>query len=257
MTAAAAVSHRAAEAGMRGHNAIVTGGARGIGLAIARRLAAEGCRITIWDRDLTPLANAAPAFAPAVAREVDLTDYAAVERAAAAAAEAFGQIHILVNNAGVNGPVVPAWDYPLEAWARVLAVDLTGVFHCCRALVPAMRDRRYGRIVNIASIAGKEGMPGISAYSAAKAGVIGFAKALARELAASGITVNCLTPAITETELFREMTDAHIASAKSRIPMGRFCTVEEIAALTAYVASPECSFTTGAVFDISGGRATY
>jgi len=153
--------------------------------------------------------------------------------------------------------VVPAWDYPLEAWARVLAVDLTGVFHCCRALVPAMRDRRYGRIVNIASIAGKEGMPGISAYSAAKAGVIGFAKALARELAASGITVNCLTPAITETELFREMTDAHIASAKSRIPMGRFCTVEEIAALTAYVASPECSFTTGAVFDISGGRATY
>jgi 2-dehydro-3-deoxy-L-rhamnonate dehydrogenase (NAD+) len=242
--------------GMKDHVAIVTGGARGIGLGISRRLAADGCRVVVWDWDLAPLAGVAD-FKPAASHKVDVTNYGAVERAAAEVAQMFGQIHILINNAGVNGPVIPTWDYPLEAWNRVLAVDLTGVFHCCRAAVPHMRAKGYGRIVNIASIAGKEGMPGISAYSAAKAGVIGFAKALARELVTAGITVNCLTPGITETELFREMTDEHIASARSRIPMGRFCTVDEIAAMTAYVASPACSFTTGALFDLSGGRATY
>jgi 3-oxoacyl-[acyl-carrier protein] reductase len=145
----------------------------------------------------------------------------------------------------------------LEAWAAVLAVDLTGVFHCCRPAAPHMQAKGYGRIVTIASISGKEGMPGIAPYSAAKAGVIGFSKALARELVTSGVTVNCITPVITETELFHEMTPAHIEGALARIPMGRFCTVDEIAAMTAYIASPECSFTTGAVFDISGGRATY
>ena len=244
-----------ASGGMAGQVAIVTGGARGIGLGIARRLAAEGCKVAVWDWNLEPLA--AGGYAPEGAWQVDVTDYAAVERAAGEVAARFGAIQILINNAGVNGPVVPAWEYPLGEWQRVLAVDLTGVFHCCRAVVPHMRRKGYGRIVNIASIAGKEGMPGIAAYSAAKAGVIGFAKALARELVTAGITVNCLTPGITETELFREMTEEHIASAKSRIPMGRFCTVDEIAAMTAYVASPECSFTTGAVFDLSGGRATY
>ena len=180
-----------------------------------------------------------------------------VERAFAAAVARFGQVHILVNNAGVNGLVAPAEDYPLDEFARVLAVDLTGVFHCCRAAIGHMKANRYGRIVNIASIAGKEGMPGISAYSAAKAGVIGYSKAIARELATSGVTVNCVAPAITQTELFQEMTQAHIDAALARIPMGRFCTPEEIAAVVAFAASEACSFTTGFVFDATGGRATY
>ena len=240
---------------MHGQTAIVTGGARGIGRGIAERLAAGGCRVIVWDRDLGPEAQGG--FRPALAETVDVTDPVAIERGFAAAVTRFGQIQILVNNAGINGPVLPAWEYPLDAWARVLAVDLTGVFLCCRAAVPHMREKGYGRIVTIASIAGKEGMPGIAAYSAAKAGVIGYTKALARELATSGVTVNCIAPAITETELFAEMTPAHIEGAKARIPMGRFCTVEEIAAQVAFVASPDCSFTTGAVFDVSGGRATY
>jgi NAD(P)-dependent dehydrogenase (short-subunit alcohol dehydrogenase family) len=231
-----------------GHTAIVTGGARGIGLGIVRRLTEEGCRVAVWDVD--------PADG-ALALRVDVADLAAVERAFASTVEALGKVDVLINNAGVNGPVVPAWEYPPEDWARVLAIDLTGVFHCCRAAVPHMRRRGYGRIVNIASIAGKEGMPGISAYSAAKAGVIGFTKAIARELAESGVTVNAVAPVIVQTELFREMTQEHIDSAKARIPMGRFLTVAELAALVAWIASSECSFTTGAVFDISGGRATY
>ena len=233
-----------------GQAAIVTGGARGIGLGIARRLSDEGCKVAVWDID-----PAGCTFA--LTRQVDVADLTAVERAFAAAVEAFGKIDVLINNAGVNGPVVPAWEYPPEAWARVLAIDLTGVFHCCRAAVPHMRANGYGRIVNIASIAGKEGMPGISAYSAAKAGVIGFTKAIARELAQTGVTVNAVAPVIVETELFREMTPEHIESAKARIPMGRFLTVPEIAAQVAWIASRESSFTTGAVFDISGGRATY
>ncbi len=238
-----------------GQTAIVTGGARGIGLAIAQRLADEGCRIVVWDRDFAPARPGG--FQPALAQRVDVTSLASIEAAFAEAVAAYGQVQVLVNNAGVNGPVLPAWEYPPDAWDRVLAVDLTGVFYCCRAVVPHMRDKAYGRIVTIASIAGKEGMPGITAYSAAKAGVIGYSKALARELATSGVTVNCIAPAITETELFQEMTEAHIASAKARIPMGRFCKVDEIAAQVAYVASPECSFTTGFVFDVTGGRATY
>jgi 3-oxoacyl-[acyl-carrier protein] reductase len=233
-----------------GQTAIVTGGARGIGLGIVQRLMQEGCRVAVWDIDTTDCAAA-------LVQRVDVADLAAVEGAFAATVEALGQIDIVVNNAGVNGPVVPAWEYPPEAWARVLAIDLTGVFHCCRAAVPHMRGRGYGRIVNIASIAGKEGMPGISAYSAAKAGVIGFTKAIARELAQSGVTVNAVAPVIVQTELFREMTPEHIESAKARIPMGRFLTVPEVAALVAWIASRESSFTTGAVFDISGGRATY
>jgi 3-oxoacyl-[acyl-carrier protein] reductase len=243
------------EGAFRDRVAVVTGAARGIGLAIARRLAADGGRVAVWDRDLAPLDDSG--FSPDRAEVVDVSNYVSVERAFKATVARFGQVHILVNNAGVNGLVAPAEDYPLDEFARVLAVDLTGVFHCCRAAIAHMKANRYGRIVNIASIAGKEGMPGISAYSAAKAGVIGYSKAIARELATSGVTVNCVAPAITQTELFQEMTQAHIDAALARIPMGRFCTPEEIAAVVAFAASDDCSFTTGFVFDATGGRATY
>ena len=241
---------------LAGQTAIVTGAARGIGLGIARRLAEDGCRVVVWDRDTAPL-DAASDFVPAFVRTVDVTRLDAVERAFAATVAAVGGVQILVNNAGVNGPIVKAWDYPPEAWDRVLAVNLTGVFYCCRAGVPHLRERGYGRVVTVASIAGKEGNPNICAYSASKAGVIGFCKGLAKELFGTGVLVNCVAPVMTETELFREMTPEHIEHCRSLIPMGRFLRIDEIAAMVAWVASPECSFTTGAVFDISGGRATY
>ncbi len=240
---------------LEGQGAIVTGGARGIGLGIARRLAADGAQVAVWDRDVGPLS--ALDFKPAYAHAVDVTRLPDVERAFAATAAALGGIRILVNNAGVNGPVMEAADYPLDAWDQVIAVNLTGVFHCCRAAVPHMKALGYGRIVTVASIAGKEGMPKIAAYSASKHGVIGFCKSLARELVGTGVLVNCVAPAITETELFKEMTPEHIAGAKARIPMGRFVQVDEIAAMVAWIAGPECSFTTGFVFDITGGRADY
>ena len=236
-----------------GQVAVVTGAARGIGLGIARHLAASGARVVAWDIDPAP----ADGFAPAFARRVDVANLASVEAGTAATLDALGRIDILVNNAGVNGPSVEAWNYPPEAWARVLSVDLTGVFHCCRAVVPHMRAQGSGRIVNISSIAGKEGNPLNSAYCAAKAGVIGFTKSLAAELAASGVTVNAVAPVITETDLLKEMTPDYIAGRKARIPMGRFCSIDEIASMVAFVASPACSFTTGFTFDVSGGRATY
>ncbi len=241
--------------GLAGQVAVVTGGARGIGLGLAQRLAAEGCKVVVWDVNTQALDGAG--FSPAFAAQVDVASRASVEAAVAATVQAVGPIDILVNNAGVNGPVLPVWDYPDDAWDKVLAIDLTGVFYCCRAVVGQMRERGGGRIVNVASIAGKEGMPGIAAYSAAKAGVIGFTKAFAKELAGSGVTVNAIAPVITETDLFKEMTAEHIASAKAKIPMGRFLQIPEIAAMVAFVASPECSFTTGFTFDLSGGRATY
>jgi 3-oxoacyl-[acyl-carrier protein] reductase len=240
---------------LHGQVAVITGGARGIGLGIGKRLAAQGCKVAVWDVALQALEGCG--FAPAFATTVDVTRRDSIEAAVAATVAALGPIDILVNNAGINGPVMPVWDYSDAAWDQVLAVDLTGVFLCCRAVVPQMRERGHGRIVNIASIAGKEGMPGIAAYSAAKAGVIGFTKAFAKELAGSGVLVNAIAPVITETDLFKEMTPEHIASAKSKIPMGRFLLVEEIAAMVAFVAGPECSFTTGFTFDLSGGRATY
>jgi 3-oxoacyl-[acyl-carrier protein] reductase len=242
---------------LEGQSAIVTGGARGIGLGIARRLADEGCRVALWDLDYAGFDAGTAGFAPAHLQVVNVADFAAVERAFAATEAAMGKIDVLVNNAGVSGPVVPTWEYPLDAWDRVLAVDLTGVFYCCRVAVPGMRARGYGRIVNVASIVGKEGSPGIGAYAAAKAGVIGFTKSLARELVGSGVLVNAIAPAITETDLFKEMTAEHIASARAKIPMNRFLRIPEIAAMVAWVAGPECSFTTGFVFDLSGGRATY
>ena len=240
-----------------GQTAIVTGGARGIGLGIAQRLAGEGCRVILWDRDFSRFNPAAAGFQPLAQQVVDISDWAAVEKAFADAIQSAGALQILINNAGVNGPVAPAWEYPIDAWDRVLAINLNGVFFCCRAAVPHMRERRYGRIVNISSMAGKEGVQYISAYSAAKAGVIAFTKALAKELAADGVMANCVAPAMAETELFREMTEEHVAASKAKIPMGRFLQIPEIAAMVAWIASPECSFTTGFVFDLSGGRATY
>ena len=242
---------------LTGQGAIVTGGARGIGRGIAARLAREGCRVVVWDRDDSAFDVAAAGFEPAALLTVDVADLASVERAHTASVEVLGHVDILVNNAGINGPVAPTWEYPTEAWDRVLAVDLTAVFYCCRVAVPAMRQRGYGRIVNVASMAGKEGNAGICAYASAKAGVIGFTKSLARELVGSGVLVNAIAPVITETDLFKEMTQQHIDTAKAKIPMGRFLTIEEIAAMVAWIAGPECSFTTGFTFDLSGGRATY
>lgn len=242
---------------LQGQVAIVTGGARGIGRGIAARLAREGARVVIWDRDPAAFDEAAAGFAPAALVAVDVADVTSVGRGFAVTTEGVNRLDILVNNAGVNGPVAPVWEYPLEAWDRVLAVDLTGVFYCCRVAVPKMRVAGYGRIVNVSSITGKEGSPGIAAYASAKAGVIGFTKSLARELVGSGVLVNCIAPVITETDLFKEMTSEHIAAAKAKIPMGRFLTVDEIASMVAWVAGPECSFCTGATFDLSGGRGTY
>jgi 3-oxoacyl-[acyl-carrier protein] reductase len=242
---------------LAGRTAIVTGAARGIGRAIARRLAADGARVVVWDVALDGFDAATAGFEPLRLETVDVSDAAAVAAAFEEARAAAGSIEILVNNAGINGPVTPAWDYPLDAWKRVLAVDLDGVFHGCRAAIPHMRERGYGRIVNIASMAGKDGVPFISAYSAAKGGVIAFTKAIAKELALDGVLVNCIAPAMAETDLMAEMTAEHIAAMKAKIPMGRFLQVDEVAALVAWIVGPDCSFTTGFTFDLSGGRATY
>ncbi len=198
-----------------------------------------------------------PDLAPAHGCRVDITDLAAVEQAFAETLDAVGEVQILVNNAGINGPVVKHWDYPPDAWERVFAVNLTAVFYCCRTVVPHMQGRGYGRIVNVASAAGKDGNPNICAYSASKAGVIGFTKSIAKELVGTGVMVNCICPVMTETDLFREMTQEHIDYCRSLIPMGRFPAIAEVAAMVAWMAGPECSFTTGAAFDLTGGRATY
>ena len=250
-------THGGDRANLRGQVAIVTGGARGIGRGIAARLAREGAAVVIWDRDSSAFDAEAAGFDPAAIEAVDVANLASCTRAFEATIARTRRLDILVNNAGVSGPVLPVWEYPPDEWDRVLAVDLTGVFHCCRVAVPAMRAARYGRIVNVSSITGKEGMPGIAAYASAKAAVIGFTKSLGQELVGSGVLVNCIAPVITETDLFKEMTPEHIAAAKARIPMGRFLTIDEIAAMVAWIASPECSFCTGATFDLSGGRGTY
>jgi 3-oxoacyl-[acyl-carrier protein] reductase len=242
---------------LEGRVAIVTGAARGIGAAIADRLAASGARIAIWDIDKSVAENTAASIFNAVPLTADVTDPASIDRALAATVAGIGAPDILVNNAGITGPNHPLDQYPIEAWRQVIEIDLMGVFYCCRAMVPVMRRANRGHIVNIASIAGKEGNPNASAYSAAKAGVIGLTKSLGKELAGTGIRVNAVAPAAAKTDIFKQMTDAQIDYMLSKIPMGRFVQVEEIAAMVAWLCSDECSFATGAVFDISGGRATY
>ena len=241
---------------LSGRTAIVTGGARGIGLGIARKLHAEGARVSIWDLSAGAF-EPSDDFIPVELQNVDVSDLPSVERAFAGTIAALGDIDILVNNAGINGPVVPAWELSPEDWNRILAIDLNSVFFCCRSAIPHMRARKQGRIVNIASMAGKEGVPYIAGYSAAKAGVIGFTKAIAKELALDNITANCVAPAMVATDLLKEMTPEHIAAARAKIPMGRLPRIDEVAATVAWIAGPECSFTTGFVFDVSGGRATY
>jgi 2-dehydro-3-deoxy-L-rhamnonate dehydrogenase (NAD+) len=241
-------------------NAVVTGGAQGIGRAIVDRFLESGASVAIWDRDVGVAKKTASELQNRGRVEVfatDVTNYSDVERARDDTVKAFGRIDILVNNAGIAGPNVKTWDYPLDAWRSVLSINLDGPFHCCRAVAPVMVAQNYGRIVNIASIAGKEGNPNAPAYSASKAGVIALTKSLGKELASYDISVNCITPAAAKTAIFEQMTQEHIDFMLSKIPRGRFVTVEEIAALTAFCASADCSFTTGAVFDISGGRATY
>ena len=234
--------------------AVVTGAAKGIGYGIARRFEREDYRVSVWDIDLAPLEESR-LLAQQI--QVDVTDPDSIELAVERTLSAFERIDILVNNAGVSGPTLPAWEYPIDAWDRVLAVDLTGVFLCCRAVIPHMRERGAGRIVNVASIVGKEGNALAPAYSAAKAGVIGLTKSLAKDLVDVGVLVNCVAPAMAQTALLDEMTDDYISMVKAKIPMGRLCTVGEIADMVAWVAGPECTFCTGAVFDLSGGRATY
>jgi NAD(P)-dependent dehydrogenase (short-subunit alcohol dehydrogenase family) len=245
---------------LSGRITVVTGGAQGIGRAIVERFVHSGASVAIWDRDL-PLAQKTAGELKAIGRvaafAVDVRNYADVERARDDTKNAFGRIDILVNNAGIAGPNVTTWEYPLDAWREVMAINIDGPFHCCRAIAPLMIAQNYGRIVNIASIAGKEGNPNAPAYSASKAGVIALTKSLGKELAKYDISVNCLTPAAARTAIFDQMTQAHIDFMLSKIPRGRFVAVEEIASLVAYCASQECSFTTGAVFDISGGRASY
>lgn len=241
-------------------NAVVTGGAQGIGRAIVDRFLESGASVAIWDRGVGLAKKTASELQNRGRVEVfatDVTNYSDVERARDNTLKAFGRIDILVNNAGIAGPNVKTWEYPLDAWRSVLSINLDGPFHCCRALAPVMVAQNYGRIVNIASIAGKEGNPNAPAYSASKAGVIALTKSLGKELASYDISVNCITPAAAKTAIFEQMTQEHIDFMLSKIPRGRFVTVEEIAALAAFCASADCSFTTGAVFDISGGRATY
>ncbi len=239
-----------------GQVAIVTGAARGIGLGIARRLAAEGAAVVVWDINLKPL-DLVSDFRPALTTQVDVTDPESVTSAMQEVIDRFGRLDVLVNNAGITGPVKNADDYDLMDWKRVIDVDLASVFLCCRAVIPHMRTRGYGRIVNVASIAGKEGVPGLSAYSAAKAGVIGFTKSIARELAETGILANSVAPAMVETELLQQMTPELIEASRKKIPMNRFLQVDELVAVVTFAASPECSFTTGFTFDATGGRATY
>ena len=243
---------------LNGRNAVVTGGAAGIGFAIAQRLAHSGAQVTLWDRDARALAETSKAIAGGVhGVAVDVADEAAVRRALEETLAKMGRVDALVCSAGITGPNTTTWEYPVAAWKQVLDVNLTGVFLCNRAVVPHMRANGYGRIVNIASIAGKEGNPNASAYSASKAGVISLTKSLGKELATTGIRVNCVTPAAVKTGMFSQMTQAHIDFMLSKIPMGRFGEVEEIAAMVAWLCTEECSFSTGAAFDLSGGRAVY
>jgi len=241
-----------------GRRAVITGGASGIGLGVAARLASEGAHVAIWDMSADSLAAAREKIgANASTVSVDISDPEAVSAACKESLSAMGGIDILVASAGITGPNTTTWDYPIDAWRHVIDVNLNGLFYCNRAVVPVMLEGGYGRIVNVASIAGKEGNPNASAYSASKAAVIGLTKSLGKELAKSNITVNCVTPAAVRTPIFDQMTQTHIDFMLSKIPMSRFGEVDEVTSLICWLASDECSFSTGAVFDVSGGRATY
>ena len=242
---------------LNGRVAVITGGARGIGFAVAQRLTRSGAKAALWDRDQARAENAAKELEDAIAVPVEVTDYASITEALKTTEAKLGPVDILVNSAAITGPNAPVAEYPIDAWRQTVDIGLTGTFLCCRAAVPGMQQRNYGRIVNIASVAGKEGNPNASAYSATKAAVIALTKSLGKELAQTGIRVNCVTPAAVKTEMFAQMTEQHIEYMLSKIPMNRFGRVEEIAAMVAWLCTEECSFSTGAVFDLSGGRATY
>lgn len=245
---------------LKGRVAVITGGAQGIGFAVAERMLNSGAAVVLWDIDAARLAQAENALAKlgtVSTSIVELTMAPDIEAAAADAVKAHGRIDILVNNAGITGGNAPTWELTPEVWQRVIDVNLVGPFLTCRAVVPQMLKQGYGRIVNIASVAGKEGNPNASHYSASKAGLIALTKSLAKELATKGVLVNAVTPAAAKTAIFDSMTEQHIAFMLSKIPMARFLEVGEAAAMIAWLASEECSFSTGAVFDLSGGRATY
>ena len=248
------------EIDLLGRNAVVTGGAQGIGLAVAKRLSQSGAQISIWDRDTGLLQDIEKEFYADVSIhkvEVELTNPESVADSALKTAIEMGSIDIFVNNAGIAGPTAPSWEYPIADWQQVIDIDLNGVYYCCRSVIPIMRDQDYGRIVNVSSIAGKEGNPNAAAYSAAKAGVVALTKSIAKETADKNISVNCITPAAAKTRIFDQISPEHIQYMLSKIPRGRFVRVEEVASMVAWLVSEENSFTTGAVFDLSGGRATY
>lgn len=241
-----------------GRHAVVTGGATGLGFAIAQRLIASGGSVTLWDRDEAAARKAAAALSTrAWAVAVDVSQHASVCAAVQTTLQHAPRVDALVNSAGVTGPNVKLWDYPVDAWEQVMSVNLNGLFLCCREWAPHLSANNYGRIVNIASVAGKDGNPNASAYSASKAAVIALTKSLGKELANTGVRVNCVTPAAVKTAIFDQMSAEHIAFMLSKIPMGRFGTPEEVAAMVGWLCTEECSFSTGAVFDLSGGRSTY
>ena len=240
----------------QGRHAIVTGGAAGLGLAIAQRLIASGGTVSLWDRDQAAGRQAADRLGCHYV-QVDIADETSVREALQSTVRRSQRIDALVNSAGITGPNTKVWEYPVDDWKQVIDVNLNGLFLCCREVVPVMRQANYGRIVNIASVAGKDGNPNASAYSASKAAVIALTKSLGKELADGGVRVNCVTPAAVKTAIFDQMTEAHIQFMLSKIPMGRFGTPEEIAAMVGWLCTEDCSFSTGAVFDLSGGRSTY
>lgn len=243
---------------LKGRVAIITGGAQGIGRAVAERLAASGAKVAIWDLDGKLANEAAAAIGPAASGlAIDVTDARAVNAAAAELEQRHGSVDILVTSAGIAGPNLKTWEYPLDEWAKIMRLNVDGTLHCCQAVIPGMIKRNYGRLVLVASIAGKEGNPNASAYSASKAAVIALTKSLGKELAQQDIAVNCITPAAARTRIFDQMSEEHIGYMLAKIPRGRFLLPEEVASMVAFLASAENSFTTGSVFDLSGGRATY
>jgi len=243
-----------------GRVAIVTGGARGIGLAIVKRLLEGGARVAIWDvdgKEVDQVSSSLNSEGTVSGHTVDICDYTQIEQALAHTLDLYGNVDILVNNAGIAGPSVPLWEYPLDAWRQVMDVDLQGVFYVCRAVIPVMRENSAGHVVNVSSVAGKEGNPTMSAYSAAKAGVIALTKSLGKELARDNIFVNCVTPATADTDILKQFSEAQMKANLAKVPMGRVVAPEEVAALVAWLCSADCSFSTAATFDISGGRCTY